>query len=367
MNVTTAESTLIYGTSRTYKSSELAQIVEWIYNHTGMRTRMISTETSSAAIFAPYIDAGLLEVLWLQRSHHPRSALRKLIRGEWPVVSGAGLGWRPFNLQTDQVGAYMFEGLTTFSELIMLDLIADGRKINEEVVGQYSEEGEKLGAAGRSHYMAAQNDIMFFLKEAPKALFNAGQGRVQHVFWTAHQNKGQDENKQTVYGPATVGKALTGAIQKEVGLLIHTEELVERTQVMVAGKPQSREVKRVRAYFQSHPDPENPSILWQAGPRVPPSAQAMKSLAGRWPEGYLELTLDPPSHVTDFLDLQLKLRAQATGELVQRMKAAMAARAQAQAQIQAQAQPATPAPTTTTASAPAGVAGAQPQPHTTPK
>jgi hypothetical protein len=343
-----AESSLIYGASRTYKSTELAEVALWIYEKTGHRTRLISTEISSQPIFRPYIEAGIVEAFWLQRSHHPRSALRKLIRGEWPVVqstaNGPALGWRKWDAKLDQVGGYIFEGLTTFSELIMMDLVATGRKINEDVVGMYDEEGEKLGASGRSHYMAVQGDIMFMLKEAPKALFHASGGTVKQIFWSAHQNKGQDEQKQTVYGPATVGKALTGAIQKEVGLLLHFEEVAETMNKVIGGKQTTVQEKKVRAYFQSHPDPENPAVLWQAGPRIPPVGTAIRKLMDRWPHGYFELTLSPRQGVVDFLRFLDQLQAGATNDLRAQIAKIQQDRA---ASAQSQTKPGTTTPTST--------------------
>jgi hypothetical protein len=341
MNVTTAASTLIYGASGTYKTTQIALVSEYVFKRTGRPMRLISAETAGVDPLQPYVDAGLIQPVWLHTKLAPRSALRKLIRGEWPVPvdkygqptkdpsKAAAFKYIP-TPEAEWPGAYAFEGLTSISELLQRDLI-ERRASSGAQTGlaapNYDEEGEKFGSSSQAHYGAVQNDIMFLLDEAPKQLFDASRGKVEFVFFTAHESKGIDETtRQPIFGPGTAGSAITNKIQKKVGTLLHHQDTIETGTTTIGGKSVTVQNRVVRAYFTSHPDPDNPAMIWQAKPRIPPSPAALKKIQEKWPEGYFKLSLDPPMGLTQFLEFQDDLRQGMTAELTARIQA-MALRA----------------------------------------
>lgn len=341
MKATTAQSLLLYGSSGTYKTTSVVSFALYVKEKTGRSIRLISAETAGVEPLTPAIEAGLIDPLWLQLAQNPRVALRKLSRGCW-LSPPPGMGWiEPAGQDWANVGGYAIEGLTSISELLRLDLqkkqAQAARPGDTGISGAgYMEDGEVFGVSSMGQYGAAQDDIMAMLKELPKATFSNSGGRVQYVMFTAHESKGKDEvdKGKAIYGPGTVGSALTNKIQKEVGTLLHAEE---QSMLVQVGKEQ-RMVRTVRTYFESHPDAENPNILWQAKPRIPPTTLAVGAMRQRWPGGYFEpvpLDAPPPADpkspacsLADFLRFQDELQKRAAAGLMARLAQFQATTAQ---------------------------------------
>ncbi len=321
MQQTTAQCAMIYGSTGRYKTTQLCSAAQYIWKKYGRRTRLISAEpASSADIVMPFVEAGVIEVFWMTRSVAPRSALQKLLRGEWPVAVQVEGGWRARfqptpSAEWEHIGAYALEGTASMAELVLNALVAEGRKISEEVVGLYTEDGEKLGNPARSHFGAAQQDVLKWIKEAPKSLYDASRGMVEYIFVLGHESKGTDETtRQAIYGPGFVGQAATGKVGKDIGTMIHMEEVTEIQKVGNQTVPRTE----VRAYFRSHPDSDNPNILWQAKPRIPPFAGPIAALDRKFPGGYFVPTpLDAPQTMgmKEFLEFQDRLQEMASESL----------------------------------------------------
>jgi hypothetical protein len=330
MNQTTASSILIYGDSGVGKSSQLPNFARFVLERTGRKTRMVSVEASGAKRVASAIDAGLIIPFWL--THNPRSALPKLIRGEWPVaVNDAGspvadasqatkLRYLPTPpAEWDEIGAYAFEGTASMAELIVDCLRREGRKIQQDVVGLYQEDGENLGAAAPSHHGAAQQDIGYLLNEAPRGLFAASKGKVLYVLFTGHEAKGVDKDTQagstgTVYGVGTTGTAFVGKIPKKVGTLLHFVK--------------DSKARKIWVYFDDHPDEENQFKIWKAKADLPAHPGVMAALEKKWPGGRFELTLgnakNPVQTLYDYMVFQEgaeKFMAEQTRELMEKVQA----------------------------------------------
>jgi len=328
MNQTTAFATLIYGPTRTYKSSSLALAAEYVYHTTGGRkTRLVSTETNAAEIYQPQIDAGIIEPFWLQRKHNIGPAIRKLCRGEWPAIDpNGGISFLPTPKEKwGQYGAYIFEGLTTIAERYLRDLADKARGVSSDKIQNvvYKEDNEVFGSSTLQQYGDVHKLIMHLITEAPKNLWDTSGGGtgwtgVQNVFFTAHQTKGEDEENNPIYGPATVGKAITGSIIKEMGLVLHHEEGTVTDPPATKGGVPVRRVE-VRAYFADHPDPDNPNIIWKAGMRNAPSALVRKALLDKWPGGYYIPSLDPQMSLAEFLVFQDQLKKLASAEVMKRL------------------------------------------------
>ncbi|MGH7273378.1 MAG: hypothetical protein ACREIQ_02815, partial [Nitrospiria bacterium] len=245
-----AFTTLLYGGTGTYKTTNAGQFAQYIMERYGKKTRYVTAEAAGIEPMTPYIKSGFVIPLFFSQALQPRSAMKKLVRGCWPRGIDANgrptndpekvvrLAWRddqkrdfmlsPQELQ--ETGAYIFEGLTSIDELC-LDQVAKSGFIHRTTGTEtgmastgYEEEGEVLASNQKSHYGAVQRDTLAWLEEAPKQLFVASLGSVQHILWTAHEAKGEDEfGGRTVYGVGSAGKAIIRDIERKVGALLHTQ------------------------------------------------------------------------------------------------------------------------------------------------
>lgn len=352
----TANSTLIYGASGTYKTTQVLALAEWIYASSGLRTRVISAETAGAETLSPGIALGFIEPLWISQDMLPRSAMRKLARGEWPVMKDgipirSDKGEMKWTLSLEGVGAYAWEGLTSISMVLSQGLkskFASGTSVKGGGVegaglagAGYTEDGETFGSGSQSQVGSVQDTIMEILRESPKNLFVKSGGKIAHVLFTAHEARGTDElTAQSVYGPGTLGKALTGKISAEVGTCLHLES--EIIQIPAKGPDPAHSKQKVWAYFRPHPDAENSRINWPAKPRVPPIKEALEALDKKFPGGRFELTT--AQSIVDYLQFQDEARESSMKVLEARRSAMQSAQ-----------KPANPSPVNAGAAVPAVV------------
>jgi hypothetical protein len=277
MIVKRAKSICIYGATGTRKTTNIGRFARYIHESTGKITRLVTAEGGNLEPVSGEIEDGILEVAYVSEHKDLLGILRALSRGRWPQEVDKKLKFGAPNLEG--VGAYAVEGITTFSLLMLRHLANEARKINEEVVGQFSEGVEvgldakeaKFSAPARSHYGFVQNAILDIIQD-----FSALP--VSRVLFTAHEGKGQDDfSKQLIYGPAAVGKAATSAIPPYLGDLFHLDY-----------EEQPGKEPKVFAYFKPHPDPQT-KVLWPAKVRLRP--EAIPTLDKQFPGGKLELTL----------------------------------------------------------------------------
>jgi hypothetical protein len=318
MSQTTASSILCYGVSDSRKTTQIPEFARFVYELTGRRTRMVSCETAGADRIQPAVDAGLVIPYWLREN--PRSGIVHLARGDWPhpaQVDGRMVAkWGPCPpSEWDEIGGYAIEGTASIAEMIVRQLIAEGRKVQEEVVSPYTEDDIKLGAAARSHFGVAQQDVLRLLAEAPRGLFDASRGKVQYILFTGHEAKGEDDQKSTIYGVGTTGKAAVKSIPKLVGTLLHHE--VDRTG------------KKVWAYFRPHPDMENGNIVWDAKANLPAHPKVWALAEQKWPGGRFELSFEQSLyHYLKFQEEAKKFVAEQTKQMLASMEQAKLAQVQ---------------------------------------
>lgn len=275
----TAKTILIYGASGTRKTTNIGRFARYIHETTGKRTRLVTAEGGNLEPVSREIDDGLLEVAYVSEHKDLLAILRAFSRGRWPEEQDGRLRFSPPNLE--RVGAYAVEGITTLSLLMLRHLTLTGRKINEEVVGQFSEGADvgldagesKFSAPARSHYGFIQNEILGIIRDFSSI-------SVDRVLFTSHEGKGQDDfSKQLIYGPAAVGKAATGLIPPFVGDLFHVD-----VEEQAGGKE-----PKVYAYFKPHSDPQT-KVMWPAKVRLRPDR--IQALDRTFPGGKIELTLE---------------------------------------------------------------------------
>ncbi len=289
---------LLYGGSGNRKTSQIGNFARHVYQTTGKRTRLITADTGGYEPIQDYVDAGLIEVFELTKTRNPMPTVRRLAAGQWAdhneVVEfgltnpGSTLGtdklkqlsamWSSAGLE--DVGAYAIEGITSISEMVMKNLVQKGHVINGEGVNGVLEEGMSIGAAPRTYYGVVQQFVVEMFTNFPLL-------PVHRILYTAHESRGVDGLTDTpVFGPASVGKAMTASIPKYVGDLLHAEAVP----LQADPKKPGNETLEVRCYFVNHPDSERRTLTWPAKARVQPSQ--MTELLKQFPGGYVLLNHD---------------------------------------------------------------------------
>jgi hypothetical protein len=272
-----------YADSGDGKSTRLHSLARHYYMKTGLKVRVVTAEDSTKKVFEDLVGAGIAEVLYLD-TKTPISTYERIVEGEWltgefevvKVTKKVGAKevtterrvpkWQPKSEWEGTISAYLFEGLSTFSENILDHLREEGRFPREQSDG--------FTEGGRTHMAASQTAYGFVQGEGIKLLKTSGMLPVERVAWTSHESKGKEEfGAASTRGPKMVGSAGTDSIRKYVGVLLHTDR--------VGGE--------IRTYFENHPDATNDKIQWKAKVTVQPVlSQEYKK---RFPKGYFVPTL----------------------------------------------------------------------------
>ena len=290
-----ASSILAYGKTGTTKTSQIRYLAEYVFERTGKRTRMITSDTGS--LWSPVedlVERGVIVPLLFPTdpSFNPLSTMRKLRRGEWPKggalkpsVRGTG-GWKSQNewepwtdATTAEIGAYAVESLTSYGSGILRDLAEKNVVVGTgSVPGLRTEDGETFASNSMQHYGMGQSEILEMLN-AFVAL------PIELVYFTALEGAGEDDDgptKRTVLGPKSVGKAITEVIPQRVGDCIHLVDHVDE-------KSGSREI---RAYLRNHPDSQVARMNWPAKVRLLNTPLVLSAFIKKWPQGYMALTIE---------------------------------------------------------------------------
>jgi hypothetical protein len=227
------------------KSTFGAQLAAYIWKKFGKKTRVVNADGGGTVnAHAPLIEAGISEVWDIDRWDESSMfyTLDCASKGWWPIdvnepnsplvapqrswkecpACKGDVGAQGFNLpkackscktplaagtfcrtkhETTEafsaVGSVIFEGMSAFGELLLRRL----RTVNAEGGRTIMDAGYKISAPGLSHFGDAQTYIAQYVansKNIPTEL----------VYWTALENKGEDDGKP-IYGPKGPGQALT--------------------------------------------------------------------------------------------------------------------------------------------------------------
>jgi len=243
---------LLYAPSGYGKTALLNTFVVGMYRQTQKLSRLCNADGGVDTI-SNLRDAGALYIWEMRNQLYPFEALNDATRGYWPkalddptselvapfftryvaecqacnkqlynqdkacttanitCTCKAEIPVRPrraFNPANDlsQLGAYMFEGLTGFSDSLMENMsvrTAKGEKIGGEAGIRFKDNNYDVGGATQSHYGTAQRRIQSFVD-------NSRLLPVDYVLWTARKDRGTDDAKRTpVFGPKLAGHAAT--------------------------------------------------------------------------------------------------------------------------------------------------------------
>jgi hypothetical protein len=238
---------MIYAQGGMGKSTLGAQAAAYVHKKFGMKTRVVNADGGGTVnAHAPLIEMGVVSMwnidLWDEKSTFYN--IEQASKGYWPEdvtepnspllppfesykecpLCKDNVGAKGFNLPPkcascgkilpagtfckgktvilpsfEGVGAVIFEGFTSFGEVLMRRL----QKANPEGGRSIVDEGFKITAPGQQHYGDAQAYLGKYVAHSKNI-------PVELVMWTALENRGDDDGKP-VYGPKGPGQALTAA------------------------------------------------------------------------------------------------------------------------------------------------------------
>ncbi len=296
---------LAYGQGGMGKSTLAARAAAYLWKTEGLRARVVNADgggTESA--FSPLIAAGAAEVWHIDQWDEKAlfSNLDQATQGFWPAdpltpgspllpptrdwkpcpfcaadSGGKGLGMvatcatcgKPFPPGTflkqkrelingaEQVGIYVFEGISRFGELLLQRL----KKIDPSGGNSISEENFKISSPGQAHYLMAQSYMGQFVG-------NTRRIPVPLTFWTALEMR-SDEDGKPIYGPKGPGKALTAAMIPWFTDVLHIDGFQKKLNGVTQKDKDGVEVLERRMFIAPHFPPDNPSQRFAAKTSVP--------------------------------------------------------------------------------------------------
>lgn len=253
---------------------------------------------------------------------NPFPVLIKLSEGYWPTLHNGKLVMTPPRLNADGrivtdsgqiVGQYAIEGLSTIASMLLQDHIRNVRKIGQDVVGEFTQlvyisgdKGDistpvKFGKAAPSHYGQVQEFVLLDLVPRFAVL------PLTRVIWTAHEAKGDDDvtgMKNSVLGPATVGKATVKKTGMKFGDTLHFSKHIDKLRkdgkIVMDSRGEPLQEILYRAYYEDHPDEELTRMVWPAKLSLP--LKRVQELHTTFPGGYIPM--DITGGMTKFFDLK---------------------------------------------------------------
>lgn len=297
LKATQAPTLMMYGDSGGYKTTGAFYAAKYYYNLTGKKVRLIAAEDSTKLIFEPLIRADIVDAVFMTKSVNPLVDLRNLGRGLWPV-GGKWIATTP-----GEVSAYIIEGLTSLSELLLEDLREKHRMLGEQKGNSFEEGGEKFAKSSQFNYGFVQEEVLRAIKA-----FAAIPG-IRRVVWTAHEVKAVDGDNQSIRGPALAGVAKTPHVRKYCGVMLH-HEVYSVDKIDPLTKEKRTDIS-VRVWFKDHADHIFPAIHYPAKVTLPTSQ--ILELDKHFPGGYFIPTLT--DGLDKFLAVEAGLLSSATGDL----------------------------------------------------
>ena len=219
---------LLYGRTRSGKSTQIGELAEHVYKTEGKKTRLYTADRGGVDPIKPYIDLGIIDVVE-QGNSDPFIFFNKAARGF--VRDGNGKWVAGDN---SNIGMFAFESMTAFADALMASLAQKaGENVNiggaANVVFNVSGDGESFKVSGNniSHYNVTQMRVTGEVWESQKL-------PASYILWTASAAKDDDPNASgKVLGPAVAGKALTAEVPRWFNLTFRLDALPSQ-----GGKPE---------------------------------------------------------------------------------------------------------------------------------
>lgn len=264
---------LIWAPTSCGKSSLFMGFAKGMFEETGKRTRLVSAEKSqSEGIFREGIEAGYITPWWIDskmgadgQMETPFERLVEAMLGDWPLdpanpystlVKAFAIQYKAVcknaekhetkadvlvyqsdkltaqamqlicpkcktaavqetirvvaDRRLDEVGCYIYEGMTEFSELLMQNLqkrAALGENTGGNIATRFQDGQMMIGSNTQGHYGTAQNQMRNHIRESRHL-------PVDYVWWSARMEDGKDDDRggTVVFGPKISGTKKTPEI-----------------------------------------------------------------------------------------------------------------------------------------------------------
>lgn len=214
------QTVLLYGRTRSGKSTQIGELAEYVNKTEGKITRLYTADRGGSESIRPYVDLGIIELIE-QGNTDPWIFLNKAVRGYIRDSSGK---WVPGI--NDNIGVWAFESLTAFADALMTSLAekaAGGTNIGGQANISFTVTGDnesvKIGGSNMAHYNVVQTRITeecWYSQRLPGS----------YIVWTASASKDDDPTASgKVLGPAVVGKALTSEVPRWFNLTFRIDAL----------------------------------------------------------------------------------------------------------------------------------------------
>ena len=209
MTINRRRTILLYGRTRSGKSTQIGELAEYVKKTEGKTTRLYTADRGGIDPIRPYVDLGVIEVV-AQNETDPWIFLNKAVRGQVRDAKGK---WTPG--VNGNVGLFAFESMTAFADALMASMakkagenvnIGGGANISFTVAG----DGEtlKISGSNMAHYGVCQSRITEEVWESQKL-------DASYILWTASVSKDDDQTASgKVLGPAVAGKSLTHEVPR---------------------------------------------------------------------------------------------------------------------------------------------------------
>jgi hypothetical protein len=200
---------LLYGRTRSGKSTQLGQLAEYVYKTEGKRTRLYTADRGGYDPIRPYVDLGVIEVVEMGETD-AWIFLDQAVRGRVRDEKGK---WVPGN--NTEIGMYAFESMTSFGDELMSSMakkasegVNIGGGANASFLVKEGDDSVKVSGNNMAHYGVAQSHITGKVWQSQKLPAN-------WILWTASVSKDDDQAASgKVLGPSVCGKALTAEIPR---------------------------------------------------------------------------------------------------------------------------------------------------------
>jgi hypothetical protein len=277
------QTALIYGDSGIGKTANLQRIADYLLElYPGTKGRLITADGGGTTPFSQtgLVESGKVEILNIAASEIAYAEISALSEGKWPLTGMTGSKqWLTREVSCRNVSFYMIEGLESMGQLLLSHMAhqSSGRagfKLSWDFSEELDGVNYTVGGLDKGHYGIVQSELM--------RLHNKGfsQLPVKWVIWTSKVARGEeDRTRETIYGPALVGKAKTDKLSGSFGDCLHMDTAI------VVDKDGKKHEERV-AWFTQHKD-QITNTPYIAKSRV--ALAATPYLYGLWPQGFVPL------------------------------------------------------------------------------
>jgi hypothetical protein len=219
---------LLYGRTRSGKSTQIGELAEHVYKTTKKITRLYTADRGSYDPIRIYVELGIIEVIEIGDTD-PWLFLNKAVRGFVRDDKGKWVQGTNTN-----VGVFAFESMTSFADELMANM---AKKAGEGVnIGGGANIAFQVGGDGESLKVSGHNMAMYGVCQSriTEEVWASQKLNADYILWTASVSKDDDSaSSNKVLGPQVAGKALTSEVPRWFGLSFRIDALPAQN-----GKPE---------------------------------------------------------------------------------------------------------------------------------